>query len=403
MHELISSRYYKEMMIDWRHRIHEIPEIGFQEHLTSELVANALQEFGFDVHRGIGGTGVVGLIRRGASNASVGLRADMDALPIMEENSFSYRSKNQGLMHACGHDGHTAMLLGAAAFLSKGGDFDGSINVIFQPAEEALGGADAMIRDGLFERFPCDAIYAMHNKPGLKVGHFGVYKNSMMAGGSVFEIRLTGRSAHASRPDLAVDPLIAASQIVSSLQSIVSHDLDPRTPAVVSVTKFISGEAVNVLPHEAIIAGTLRYFTQTDLDRIEARMKTIVSGIAQAFRVTAAIEMSHIFKPLVNNENEANLVEEVCKTLVGDERVFGDLPLIMASEDFASMLRVVPGCYINIGNGASGEYGGCDVHNGHYDFNDDALPYGAAFFVEVAKRKLRELNSFGRVRKESDS
>jgi amidohydrolase len=375
-------------MIELRREIHAHPELGFDEHWTSDLVAGVLEEAGYEVHRNIGKTGIVGRMKVGTSNSTVGLRADMDALPIAEKNTFYYKSQKEGCMHACGHDGHTAMLLGAAIYLANTKCFDGTLNVIFQPAEEGLGGANAMVDEGLFDRFPCDAVYAMHNKPGLTAGDFGIFRGPMMASGALFEITIEGKATHGARPDLGNDPLIAASQIVLSLQTIVSRTLDPRSAAVVSVTQIHGGEAMNIIPQRIELMGTARCFSSKEMEIISQKVRAISQGICEAQGVKAEVSFKEVFPPLINNSDEAELAYSVCCDLIGKERVHDDLPLVMASEDFAVMLNKVPGCYINIGNGAYGSCGGCDVHNESYDFNDDILPTGAAFFVEIAKRRL---------------
>ena len=376
-------------MIELRRDMHAYPELGFDEHRTSQLVASVLEGVGYEVHRNIGKTGIVGQMKIGSSTRTVGLRADMDALPLVEKNTFPYRSQIEGCMHACGHDGHSAMLLGAAIYLAKTKCFDGTVNVIFQPAEEGLGGAYAMVKDGLFDRFPCDAVYAMHNKPGLTACEFGIFRGAMMASGALFEIAIEGKATHGARPDLGSDPLIAASQIVLSLQTIVSRTLDPRSAAVVSVTQIHGGEAMNIIPQRVVLKGTARCFSGKEMEIIGQKLREISQGICDAQGVKAEVSFKEIFPPLINSTEEAELAYSVCCDLIGEEKVHDDLPLVMASEDFAVMLNEVPGCYINIGNGAYGHPGGCDVHNESYDFNDDILPIGAAFFVEIAKRRLR--------------
>ena len=373
-------------MREWRRDIHAHPELGFEEKRTSDLVAARLDGFGIEVHRGIGRTGVVGVLKNGKSERSVGLRADMDALPIQEANSFAHRSRHDGRMHACGHDGHTAMLLGAARHLARTRNFDGTVHFIFQPAEEGIGGARAMVEDGLFRRFPCDAIFGMHNRPGMALGRFAVRSGPMMAGGAFFDIDVIGRGAHGARPESGIDPVLAAAHIATALQSIVSRNVRPVETAVVSVTQIHGGDAYNVIPQSARLSGTARAFSNEVMEMIGRNVARVAEGVASGFGATAKTDFRAIFPPLVNDAKEAEFAAGVCSELVGAGNVRRDPPLIMASEDFSCMLAEVPGCYINIGNG-DGE-GACEVHNPSYDFNDAALPYGAGFFVRVVEKKL---------------
>jgi amidohydrolase len=376
-------------MRDWRRDIHAHPELGFEEKRTSELVASRLEAWGIEVHRGIGKTGVVGVLKSGSSGRSVGLRADMDALPIQEANSFAHRSRHDGRMHACGHDGHTAMLLGAAKQLAASRNFDGTVHLIFQPAEEGIGGARAMVEDGLFRRFPCDALFGMHNRPGMPLGRFAVRSGPMMAGGAFFDIDITGRGAHGARPESGIDSVLVAAHVATALQSIVSRNVRPVETAVVSVTQIHGGDAYNVIPQSARLSGTVRAFSNEVMQMIGRNMARIAEGVASGFGAAAKTDFRAIFAPLVNDAKEAEFAAAVCGELVGSESVRRDPPLIMASEDFSYMLAEVPGCYVNIGNG-DGE-GACEVHNPSYDFNDAALPYGASFFVRVVERKLARL------------
>jgi hippurate hydrolase len=373
-------------MREWRRDIHAHPELGFQEKRTSDLVAARLETFGIEVHRGIGKTGVVGVLKNGKSEKSVGLRADMDALPIQEANTFPHRSRHDGRMHACGHDGHTAMLLGAAKHLARTRNFDGTVRFIFQPAEEGIGGARAMVEDGLFSRFPCDAIFGMHNRPGMALGRFAVRSGPMMAGGAFFDIDVIGRGAHGARPESGIDSVLVAAHIATALQSIVSRNVRPVETAVVSVTQIHGGDAYNVIPQSARLSGTARAFSNEVMELIGRNTARIAQGVAAGFGATANTDFRTIFLPLVNDANEAEFAAGVCSELVGTGNVRRDPPLIMASEDFSHMLAEVPGCYINIGNGDGA--GACEVHNPSYDFNDAALPYGAAFFVRLVEKKL---------------
>ena len=282
---------------------------------------------------------------------SVGLRADMDALPIQEANTFDHCSKHEGVMHACGHDGHTIMLLGAAKYLAATRNFDGQVYFIFQPAEEGIGGAMAMIEDGLFQQFPCDAVFGMHNRPTLPVGQFAVRSGAMMAGGAFFDIDITGNGAHGARPESGIDPIVVAAQMVTAIQSIVSRNLRPIETAVVSITQLHSGDAYNVIPHTARLSGTVRAFSQDVMKMVETRMKGIAEGVAGSMGAQAVVDFRNIFAPTINNPTEAEFAAKICNDIVGAENVERNPPLIMASEDFSFMLEQVPGCYVNIGNG----------------------------------------------------
>jgi len=377
---------FRDEMTHWRRDIHAHPELGFEELRTSDLVAKKLAEFGIEVHRGIGKTGVVGVLRSGASKRSVGLRADMDCLPIQEANTFAHRSTSPGKMHACGHDGHTTMLLGAARYLSETKNFDGTVNFIFQPAEEGIGGAKAMVDDGLFKRFPCDAIFGMHNRPGMPLGKFAVRGGAMMAGGAFFDIDIEGRGSHGARPEAGVDSILVASHITAALQSIVARNVRPVDTAVLSVTQFHGGNAYNVIPQTVRLSGTVRAFSNEVMALIGRNIARVAEGVAAGFGARAKTDFRAIFPPTINNAEEADYAASICADIVGAESVKRDPALIMASEDFSFMLNEVRGCYINIGNG-DGE-GACEVHNPGYDFNDSALPYGASFFARLVEKRL---------------
>jgi hippurate hydrolase len=378
--------HYADELTRWRHDIHAHPELGFEEERTSSFVAEQLARFGCEVHRTVGRTGVVGVLRHGNGPKSVGLRADMDALPIRETNRFDYRSQNDGRMHACGHDGHTTMLLGAARYLAETRGFDGTVNFIFQPAEEGLGGAKAMVEDGLFERFPSEAIFGMHNRPGLAVGKFAIRPGPMMAGGAYFDIAIEGRGTHAARPEAGIDPVLIASHITMALQSIVARNVKPLDTAVLSVTQIHGGDAYNVIPAGAVMRGTARAFTREVLGLIEERMRGIAEGIATAMGASATLDFRVNFPPLVNEAAATQFVADCAAELVGADHVDRAGGLTMASEDFAYMLEHRPGAYIQIGNG-DGE-GGCEVHNPGYDFNDAALTLGASLFARIVEKKL---------------
>jgi amidohydrolase len=377
--------YHSELTAQ-RRDFHANPEIGFTEHRTSDIVAKELEALGIEVHRGVGGTGVVGVLREGNGPVSVGLRADMDALPILEANDVPYKSTRPGVMHACGHDGHTTMLLGAARYLAETRNFNGTVNFIFQPAEEGLGGAQAMLKDALFERFPCDSVFGMHNHPGLAVGQFAIRPGTMMAGGAFFDIHVEGRGAHGARPEQSIDPVLVASYIVVALQSIVSRNVSALDSAVLSATAIKGGDAYNVIPQEAVVRGTVRTFKNETMDLVEANMTRIAAGVAAAFGATARVDFRKLFAPLVNDAAETALFGDVAADLVGEANVERERDLIMASEDFSFMLEKRPGAYINIGNGDT--VGSTPVHNPGYDFNDAILPLGAAALAGIVEKKL---------------
>lgn len=383
MRALSRIKEFEQTMVAWRHDLHMHPEIGFEEHRTSDFIARTLVEYGLEVHRNIGKTGVVGRLAVGDSKRSIGLRADMDALPIDEINEFEYRSTVPGRMHACGHDGHVASLLGAARYLSETRQFNGVVNFIFQPAEEGLGGANAMLADGLFDRFPCDVVFGFHNAPALPVGKFNIRSGVMMAGGAFFDITVKGKGAHGAHPEQSVDPVLTACHIVTALQSIASRNVAAVDAAVVSVTKIESGDAYNVVPNQAIISGTARWFKPEVLDVIETNLRRIVAGVAGGFGASASVDFRVIFVPLVNAPDEAAFAADVAAEIVGEENVDRARSLMMGSEDFSFMLEKVPGAYINVGNGDS-----AGLHNPGFDFNDAALPYAAAIYARLVERKL---------------
>jgi amidohydrolase len=380
---------FHDDMTAWRRDIHAHPELGFEENRTSDLVAAKLEEFGVEVTRGVGKTGLVGRLRAGNSPRTIGLRADMDCLPILEANGFAHRSRHDGRMHACGHDGHTTMLLGAAKYLAATKNFDGTVHFIFQPAEEGLGGAQAMLDDGLFDRFPCDVIFGMHNRPGLAVGKFQIRPGAMMAGGGSFQITITGVGAHGARPEAGVDPIVVGAQIASALQTIVSRNVRPVDTAVVSVTQFHAGHAFNVIPQTAVLGGTVRCFSEGVMGLIETNMRRIAESVAAGFGATAELDFRALFPPLVNHDEPTQFIADCAIDVVGADNVNRNGPVTMASEDYAAMLKAVPGAYIQIGNG-DGE-GACEVHNPGYDFNDGALPFGASLFARLVEKRLDRL------------
>jgi hippurate hydrolase len=382
-------REYHDSLTEWRRDLHAHPELGFEERRTSDRVAELLAGFGIEVHRNIGKTGLVGRLRTGNSPRTIGLRADMDCLPILEANQFAHRSQNTGRMHACGHDGHTTMLLGAAKYLAETRNFDGTVHFIFQPAEEGLGGAEAMVKDGLFDRFPCDSIYGMHNRPGLAVGKFQIRAGAMMAGGAFFDISITGRGAHGARPEAGIDPVVIAAQITTALQTIVARNVRPVDTCVLSVTQIHGGDAYNVIPEKAVLRGTVRCFSAQTMKLVEDRMRALAESIAAGFGATAELDFRALFPPLVNHADETDFIADCAAEIVGPENVNRQGPLTMASEDFSYMLEQVPGAYIQIGNG-DGD-GACEVHNPGYDFNDAALPLGSALFCHLVEKSLERL------------
>lgn len=380
-----------------RRDIHAHPELCFEENRTADMVAKQLSSWGISVHRGLGKTGVVGSIQGTlGAGRSIGLRADMDALPLQEHNRFEHASKHDGKMHACGHDGHVAMLLGAAEYLSKHRDFKGNVHFIFQPAEEGGGGAREMIKDGLFDLFPCDAVFGMHNWPGLAVGEFGVTPGPMMASSNEFVITVKGKGGHAALPHNSADPVFAASQMIGSLQSIITRNKRPIDAAVLSITQFHAGDASNIIPDSAWVGGTVRTFTLEVLDLIETRLRHIASTVAQAFDCNAEVEFSRNYPPTINHPSETEFAVSVMKDLVGEDHVNPRIDPTMGAEDFAFMLQEKPGCYVFIGNG-DGDHrsqghglGPCQLHNPCYDFNDDLLPLGSSYWVNLTQKYLAQ-------------
>jgi hippurate hydrolase len=378
-----------------RRDIHAHPELCFEEKRTSDVVAQTLESWGIKIHRGLGKTGVVGIIEGSLGKGrSIGLRADMDALPLQEHNHFEHTSQYPGKMHACGHDGHVAMLLGAAQYLAQHRAFKGTVYLIFQPAEEGGGGAREMIRDGLFDLFPCDAVFGMHNWPGIPVGDFAVTPGPMMASSNEFQITVKGKGGHAALPHNSADPVFAASQMIGSLQAIITRNKRPVDAAVLSITQFHAGDASNIIPDSAWIGGTVRTFTHEVLDLIESRLHQIASATAQAFDCSAEVTFSRNYPPTINHEKETAFAIDVMKDLVGEHHVNPRVDPTMGAEDFAFMLQEKPGCYVFIGNG-DGDHrsqghglGPCQLHNPCYDFNDQLLPLGSTYWVRLVERYL---------------
>jgi len=373
-----------------RRDIHAHPELCFEEVRTADLVAAKLTEWGIPIHRGLGTTGVVGIVKNGTSKRAIGLRADMDALPMQEFNTFSHASQNKGKMHACGHDGHTAMLLAAAQHFAKQRLFDGTVYLIFQPAEEGGGGAREMIKDGLFEQFPMDAVFGMHNWPGTEVGKFAVSPGPVMASSNEFKVVIRGKGAHAALPHNGLDPVPVACQMVQAFQTIITRNKKPIDAGVISVTMIHAGEATNVIPNSCELRGTVRTFSLEVLDMIEARMRQIAEHTCAAFGLSCEFDFVRNYPPTVNSAKEAEFARAVMASIVGPDNVLQQEPT-MGAEDFSFMLQVKPGCYNFIANGDGShrdiDHGGgpCMLHNPSYDFNDDLIPLGATYWVRLAE------------------
>ena len=385
---------YQSELETIRRDIHAHPELCYEEQRTADVVAARLAEWGIPVVRGLGVTGVVGIIKNGTSDRAIGLRADMDALPMQELNTFDHASRHAGKMHACGHDGHTTMLLGAAHYLSQNRNFDGTVYLIFQPAEEGGAGARRMMDDGLFERFPMDAVYGMHNWPGIKAGSFGVVAGPMMASSNEFHVVVKGKGAHAAQPHRGIDPVMVAVQIAQAWQTIISREKNPLDTAVLSITQIHAGSATNVIPDDAVMVGTVRTFSTGVLDLIERRMNEIANGLAAGFGATVEFSFKRNYPPLINHPEQTAFAVEAMRAVVGSENVDTNVEPTMGAEDFAFMLQEKPGCYVFIGNGdgdhrTSGHgLGPCQLHNGSYDFNDHLLPIGASFWARLVEMSL---------------
>lgn len=387
MSEMLASiRRHAEEFVALRRDIHQHPELSFDEHRTSDLVAERLAAWGYRVERGIGGTGVVGQLKRGTGQRTLGLRADMDALPIQEATGLDYASRNQGVMHACGHDGHTAMLLCAAKALAESGDFSGTLNLIFQPAEENEAGAMRMVDDGLFTLFPCDEVYALHNSPGLPVGQVAISAGPLMASFDRATVTLHGRGAHGAMPHHGIDPMQCAASITLGLQSIVSREIDALKSAVITVGSIQAGEAYNIVPESAQLKIGVRTLDPKVRTLVEQRIREFIAAQAQSYQLQAEVVYERKYPVLVNHEQQTETIRQAAIRLLGAENVL-ERPPTMGSEDFAYMLEHRPGAYVRLGNG-TGEDGGCTVHNPKYDFNDKALPTGAALWVHLAQSNL---------------
>lgn len=374
---------FHEELTAWRRDLHAHPEIAFEEHRTSAIVAERLKEMGIEVHQGLAGTGVVGTLRSG-SGPAIGLRADMDALPMAETGDRPHRSTNENKMHACGHDGHTTMLLGAAKYLAETKNFDGTVHFIFQPAEEGHGGGQVMVQDGLFDLFPAEEVYGMHNMPGMAVGEFAVRPGPMMAGRDNFEIRIRGKGSHAAMPHWGVDPVIVGANVVMAMQTITSRNIDPQQALVVSITQFQAGDTFNVIPHEITLKGTCRVFDPELRETLPGRITHIIEGIAGTYGATAELEYFHGYPATVNTVEQSAFCAEVAEEVAGgaDKVNLNPVPS-MGAEDFSYMLLERPGCYIWTGNGES-----AGLHHPEYDFNDQALLRGASYWSRLVERRL---------------
>ncbi len=388
-HVIDAIRTFQPDLVAIRRDLHAHPELGYEEVRTAAVVERELQALGIETHARIGRTGVVGVLKCGTSPRTIGLRADMDALPIVEKNTFEHKSAHAHRMHACGHDGHTTMLLGAARQLARTRDFDGTVHFIFQPGEEGHAGARAMIEDGLFTRFPCDAVYAMHNWPGLPAGTFGINDGPMMAAADRFEIVVTGHGGHGAHPYQTIDPVIVAGHIITAAQSIVSRNVSPVDSAVITIAAMQAGDmdAFSVIPSEVRLNGTARSFKPEVQAMLERRLRTLCESIAAGFGATATVAYHKLYPATINSLPEARFAADVAESLVGADRVVRNLPPSMGAEDFSFMLQARPGAYLRLGQGGADK--GRFLHNTQYDFNDDVLPIGAALFVALAEKTLR--------------
>ena len=381
-----------EQMVTWRHYIHKHPELSFKEEMTSDFIASVLESNNIEMHRGLAVTGIVATVHGTKKGKAIGLRADMDALPIQERNEFSHKSIHDGKMHACGHDGHSTMLLGAAVYLKENNDFSGTVHFIFQPAEEGGGGGRVMVEEGIFEKFPCEAVYGMHNWPGMAEGQFAVHDTAVMAANETLKITIKGKGGHAAMPDQCVDPIVIGAQIITAIQSVVSRNVAPLDSAVVSVTMVDAGFVSNVIPNEMNLTGSLRYFKSEVGDDVKKKIKTIAEGISQSMGATALFSSVPNYPATVNTPKHAKLCASAAEVVVGSTNVLRNEKPSMGSEDFSFLLNASEGAYIWIGNGLvpeDGPEGGCMLHNTQYDFNDEILPLGSSYWVELVKGILK--------------
>ena len=381
------ENFHDEMTI-WRRDIHQHPELAFEETRTSDFVAEKLKEFGIEIHRGMAKTGVIGTIKNG-EGPSIGLRADLDALPLDEKNTFEYASANHGKMHACGHDGHTTMLLGAAKYLAKSKNFRGTVHFIFQPAEEGGGGGDIMVKEGLFEKFHVDSVYGMHNWVGLEAGHFGVGAGPIMAAADTFDLIINGKGGHAAMPHQCIDPIIVASQVLTALQSISSRNTHPVDSLVISVTQIHAGDAYNIIPDTVKMHGTVRTFLSETRDEIPSKMLKVSEGVCNAMGASCELNYIHGYPATVNSITETDISAKAAIDLVGEDKVVRNPTPSMASEDFSYMLQARPGCYVWLGIGTVEDKNRFSLHSSNYDFNDHVLPIGAAYWATLVENELQ--------------
>ena len=381
-----------EDMVTWRHHIHKHPELSFKEDLTSDYIAAVLEANDIEMHRGLAVTGIVATIHGKKEGRVIGLRADMDALPIQEKNDFSHKSVHDGKMHACGHDGHSTMLLGAAVHLKENNNFSGTVHFIFHPAEEGGGGGRVMVEEGIFEKFPCEAVYGMHNWPGMAEGQFAVHDTAVMAANETLKISIKGKGGHAAMPDQCVDPVVIGAQIITALQSVVSRNVAPLDSAVVSITMLDAGFVSNVIPNDMNLTGSLRYFSTDVGNEVKAKIKKIVEGISHSMGATATFSSTPNYPATVNTPKHAELCANAAAEVVGSGNVLRNEKPSMGSEDFSFLLNASEGAYIWIGNGLvpeDGPEGGCMLHNTEYDFNDEILPLGSSYWVQLVQGILK--------------
>jgi len=381
-----------EDMVTWRHHIHKHPELSFKEDLTSDYIAAVLEANDIEMHRGLAVTGIVATIHGKKEGRVIGLRADMDALPIQEKNDFSHKSVHDGKMHACGHDGHSTMLLGAAVHLKENNNFSGTVHFIFQPAEEGGGGGRVMVEEGIFKKFPCEAVYGMHNWPGMAEGQFAVHDTAVMAANETLKISIKGKGGHAAMPDQCVDPVVIGAQIITALQSVVSRNVAPLDSAVVSITMLDAGFVSNVIPNDMNLTGSLRYFSTNVGNEVKAKIKKIVEGISHSMGATATFSSTPNYPATVNTPKHAEICAKAAAEVVGSSNVLRNEKPSMGSEDFSFLLNASEGAYIWIGNGLvpeDGPEGGCMLHNTEYDFNDEILPLGSSYWVQLVQGILK--------------
>ncbi|HIO93345.1 MAG TPA: amidohydrolase [Leucothrix mucor] len=374
-------------MITWRHWLHQHPELAFKEYTTSDYIADTLLSLGYEVQRNWAVTGIVATLKGTGEGSTIALRADIDALPIAEKNKIPHKSLHDGKMHACGHDGHTTMLLGAAAYLKQNNNFNGTVHFIFQPAEEASGGARVMVEEGLFDTFPCEAVFGMHNWPGLSAGTFAVHNKEVMSAVDTIYISVKGKGGHAAMPEQVVDPIVASAQLITALQSIISRNVSPLESAVLSITQINGGYASNVIPDKIKLVGTLRYFDNAVGDKIKQRIRKLVKNINKSLGAKGKVRFESGYPATINTPKYAEYCAKAARALVGDNAVQRDMSPSMGAEDFSYMLNACQGAYIWIGNGEG--QGGCMLHNSQYDFNDDILPLGASYWVRLVSDILR--------------